>query len=412
MIFDLNDFLRAISQALDFVEEDLFGVPTNHSKRIALIALRISQQMNMSNEEVFDIISMSMLHDNGASLNILHDGLSGSIKEKQSLLESMQEHCIIGEKNINSFPFLTIQANVIKYHHENYDGSGFFGMKNHEVPMMAQIIHLADQLDLNFDLKAMAGNILNREDVIAYVKEHKGTHFSPEVAEAFISLTSQVIFWWELTDEKIDHVLKQGAPCFSTEYTYREIREMTKTFSKIIDAKSEFTQLHSSGLADKLEKMAVYYQLNEDNTQQLLIAADLHDLGKLAVSNKILDKPGSLTQEEFAEVKKHPGVSEICIHEIKGFEAINRWIYQHHEKLDGSGYPRGLTGEALDFESRLLTCMDIYQALREERPYRVAMSHIAVLKVLQDMALNNLVDQQIVNDIDQYCGIDDPLKAD
>lgn len=399
MQFNLANFLRGISKALDFIEEDLFGLPTNHSKRIALIAVRLGQEMNMSPEELFDLTALALLHDNGASIKLLQDSQKASMLEKQNLAESMQQHCVIGERNVASFSFMTSPANIILYHHENHDGTGFFGKRGDKIPLMSRIIHLADKLDLDCGIKNAADNASERGRVSAYVKRYKGTYFSPETADVFLLLAEQESFWNELNDAAISLALLRYTPDFSIDFSYGEIREMTRTFSKIIDAKSAFTELHSSGLAEKVEKMATYYGFDEDTVQQMLIAADLHDLGKMAVSNAILDKPGVLTAAEFDKIKTHPGVARVCLEEIKGFESIVQWIYQHHEKLDGSGYPQGLKGESLDFNSRLLTCLDIYQALTEERPYRKAMDHESAVTVLRTMARKNLIDPRIVEDI-------------
>ena len=399
MLFNLADFLRGISKALDFIEEDIFGVPTNHSKRIALTSLRIGQLMNLSDKELFDIAALALLHDNGASIKLLQDGLQRSTTEKRDLLESMQAHCKIGEESVAKFIFMTRPENVIKYHHENHDGTGFFGLRADQIPLMSQIIHLADKLDLDFHLNGVFQNPSVKENLIAYVRKYKGTYFSPAVADTFLLLTKQDTVWRELTDMSIASTLKKSTPDFCVDQSYCEIRKMTQTFSKIIDAKSAFTQLHSSGLAEKAETMAKYYEFGEDKTQQLLIAADLHDLGKMSISNTIIDKPGILTTAEFSKMKTHPGVAKVCLEEIKGFEPIVQWIFHHHEKLDGSGYPQGLTGDKLDFESRLLICLDIYQALTEERPYRKAMDFKAAGIVLHDMVMKNLIDSQIVNDI-------------
>lgn len=402
MLFNLASFLRGISKALDYIEEDLLGVRTNHSKRIALIAMRTGQSMNMSDKELFDLIALSLLHDNGASLTILEDSLHGDLAHRLNIIESLKKHCIIGEDNISKFKFMTNQENVIKYHHENYDGTGFFGIRGDEIPLMSQIIHLADKLDLDMNIKDCINDPSAKANSIAYVNKYKGIYFTPSVADIFFTLAESDTFWYELTDGAIAEELMRNTPDFFFEYSYQEIRNITKTFSKIIDAKSSFTQLHSSGLAEKTGKMAEFYEFDEETTQQLLIAADLHDLGKMAVSNNILDKPGVLTAVEFEKIKIHPGVGKVCLEEIKGFERIAQWIFQHHEKLDGSGYPQGLTGEKLDFKSRLLTCLDIYQALTEERPYRKAMDYKSAAKVLMDMAEKNLIDPQIVKDIIQY----------
>lgn len=399
MLFNLNNFLRAVSNLLDVIEIDILGATSNHSKRIAYFSLKIAKKLNLSNEEIYDLVSLSMLHDNGATLKILHDKLRGNAKEKLDLLESMKEHCIIGEENIKNYPFLTNPRNIIKYHHEKYDGSGFFNLSGDSIPLMSQIISFSDILDLNFDLKNIHNNIWLQNRVMDFVHKKKGKYFSPLLANTFFDVIDSKAFWKGLSDELIDGTLIANTPNYNIEFTYKQIHNITKTFSKIIDAKSQFTQHHSSELSRKLDKMASFYNLDQEIKIKLLIAADLHDIGKLAISNTILDKPKGLSKEEFKEIQKHPEITKMCLKGIKGFEDIAEWTYNHHEKLDGSGYPRGLTENQLDFYSKLLACLDIYQALREDRPYRNAMSHTEAVKILEQMAEDNLIDNKIVSDI-------------
>ena len=396
MDFNLNEFLGAVANTLDIIEIDIFGMATNHSKRLAYISVKMAHELRLSNEEVFDLASLAIMHDNGASMKILHDNLKGTAKEKIDLLESRKEHCIIGEDNLRDFPFLTKPQNIIRYHHEKYDGSGFFGLSKDEIPLMAQIIALADTLDLAFDLRKSS----NREMITMFVHEHKNTFFSTILSDVFYKISDQDEFWKALLDENLDASLKKVIPNYSHELDYHEIHTITKTFSKIIDSKSQYTQTHSSGLSEKLEKMAEFYKMDPKITLKLMIATDLHDLGKLAISNKLLDKPGKLSIEEYSEIQKHPGITRLCLQSIKGFEDINSWASNHHEKLDGSGYPQGLNAKELDFNSRLITCLDIYQALREERPYRKSMDHMKAMEILKGMVEAEQLDQKIVNDID------------
>jgi HD-GYP domain-containing protein (c-di-GMP phosphodiesterase class II) len=395
MNFNLNQFLRSIANALDTIEVNIFGIATNHSKRIAYISLKIAHELQLTNEELFDLASLAIMHDNGASLKVLQDKLSGSTKEKLNILESRKVHCEIGEDNLKNFPFLTNPKNVILYHHEKVDGSGFFGLSQDEIPIFAQIIALADALDLTFDLEDTS----NKDKIIAYVGEHRNTFFSPLLSDVFVRIADHPEFWESLRSENIDESLQTIIPVFSDELSYLDIRNITKTFSKIIDAQSEFTHKHSSGLSAKLEKMAEYYGMDPITTLKLSIATDLHDLGKLVIGNGILDKPGKLSQEEFEVVKKHPQITKVCLQEIQGFEDITRWASNHHEKLDGSGYPAGLTAKELDFNSRLLACLDIYQALRESRPYRNSMDHSEAMKIMMQMVDEGQLERKIVDDI-------------
>jgi HD-GYP domain-containing protein (c-di-GMP phosphodiesterase class II) len=395
MDFNLNDFLRAVANSLDSVETDIFGVATNHSKRVAYISVKIASEFGLKNEEVFDLASLAIMHDNGASMKILHDNLLGTAKERQVIMESKQEHCSLGDDNLKTFPFLTNPQNIIKFHHEKFDGSGFFGIARNEIPLLAQIISLSDTLDLKFDLR----NAVKKEEVITFVREYRNIYFSPLLSDLFVKISERLSFWEGLSDENIDGSLSKIIPVFSKNLSYSEIHSITETLSKIIDAKSKYTQLHSVGVSKKTGRMSEYYQIDAITRMKLLIAADLHDLGKLEVSNAVIDKPGKLTCEEYEEVKKHPQLTRTCLQNISGFEDISRWAGNHHERLDGSGYPDGLYGEALDFNSRLLACVDVYQALREKRPYRKSMDHKMAAKTLSNMAKAGKLDHKIVDDI-------------
>lgn len=174
---------------------------------------------------------------------------------------------------------------------------------------------------------------------------------------------------------------------------------MTSVISEIIDSKSRYTREHSSGLSKKIEMASDYYKISEYVKYQLMIAADLHDIGKLAISNDIIDKNGKLTKSEYEIVKSHSYYTKKALECMDSFSNIAKWASQHHEKLNGTGYPFGLHADQIDFESRLLACFDIYQALTEDRPYRKAMDHNRAMLILRDMANNGDVDDQIVEDM-------------
>lgn len=399
MLFNLNEFLTSVSFALDFVEMDILGMTSNHGKRTAYISIKIAEQLNMSTDELKDISALAILHDNGISYSGLGDTLSSMDSQNIDILEKNKWHCIIGEKNIIAYPFNTNVTNVIKYHHERYNGTGFFKLKGNEIPLMSQIIAFADRIESKFDIK---NNQLNmQKDILSFAQSKKEKDFSSKIVDAFLSVTENNEFWRELKDPCINTVLKGNLPDNTLDLTFDQIHEITKVLSEIIDSKSQYTRRHSKDLSIKAGIMSDFYKYKPEEKMKLIIAADLHDIGKLAVPNSILDSPNKLSHSEFEVVKKHPYYTRVVLEQIKGFEEITNWAANHHEKLNGQGYPYGLTAKDLDFNSRLMGCLDIYEALTEERPYRKSLSHREAMDILYSMSHNGFVDESITKDIDK-----------
>lgn len=398
MELNLNEFLIAISFALDFVEFDIVGSKTNHGKRVAYTSFRIGKALGFSKNELSDIVSLAILHDNGISEYRLNESVSINDDKKIPHFEAIEEHCIIGEKNVANYPFLNEHKNIIKYHHENYDGTGFFHIKGNEIPIMAQVIGFSDYIDNNYRLDNLYGNYKNM--VVTEIKQQIGKIFSKDICEAFFEIINKANYRLDVRDDYIAQALKERLPVNSVNLTLNEICDITKVFSNIIDSKSKFTMRHSKGLAEKAAKMADYYNYDYKEKTKLVIAANLHDIGKLAIPNAILDCPRKLTADEFAIVECHTYYTRVALSQIKGFEDITEWASNHHEKLNGSGYPYGKSSKELDFNSRLMGCLDIYQALTEERPYRVGLSHQQTLKIMREMVSAGLIDRKIVDDID------------
>ncbi|MFL0165981.1 HD-GYP domain-containing protein [Candidatus Clostridium helianthi] len=398
MLFRLNEFLMAVSFALDFVEMDILGMASNHGKRTAYISISIAKEMRLSSEELHDVAALAMLHDNGLSEYSLHEKLATKELKNVALLEGVKEHCTIGERNIKNYPLLTNVKNIIKYHHERYDGTGFFNLRGEEIPLMSQIIAIADALEKTFDLQNNNHDMQNK--VCEFVRNQENVSFSSRIVKAFFKVTEDKMFWMNLENGFISIALEKRIPKHSLELSFEEIHGITNVLSKIIDSKSSYTQRHSQGLSEKAAIMADFYNLEKEEKMKLIIAADLHDIGKLAVPNDVLDKPDKLSDEEFKIIMKHPEYTRLALQEIKGFEDITEWASNHHEKLNGKGYPRGMTEKELDFNSRLMTCLDIYQALTEERPYREGLSHEKAMEILKSMMENGFIDTKITKDID------------
>lgn len=391
MNFNISQCLEAFSLALDFAEMDYLKVTMHHSRKVAYISLNIGRVMNLSDEEIKDLYALSLLHDNGLTLAALK-------LKKLDLIESLHEHCTEGEKNLEFFPLYKRRENVILYHHEDYDGTGLFKISGEDIPIFSQIIHLADSLDRNFNLPRLKSN--EREEVIVYASKNKNILFSPIVVDIFLSISHKERFWLDLSFYNITEVLNRIAPQIIYEYSWEDIIPISETFMNIIDSKSKFTCNHSKGISEKIRIMSDYYNFVTEKKLKLYIAANLHDLGKLYLPNAILEKPDKLNAFEFSEIKRHTYYTKLALDKIGGFEDISSWAANHHEKLNGKGYPESLCADELDFESRLLGVIDIYQALTEERPYRRGLSHKETMKIIYSMANGGFIDNQIARDID------------
>lgn len=391
MNFNISQCLEAFSLALDFAEMDYLKVTMHHSRKVAYISLNIGRAMNLSDEEIKDLYVLSLLHDNGLTLAALK-------LKKLELRESLHGHCTEGEKNLESFPLYKRRKNVILYHHENHDGTGLLKISGEDIPIFSQIIHLADSLDMNFNLPRLKSN--EREEVIRYASKNKNILFSPIVVDIFLSISHKERFWLDLSFYNVIEVLNRIAPQIIYEYSWEDVIPISETFMNIIDSKSKFTCNHSKGISEKIRIMSDYYNFATEKKLKLYIAANLHDLGKLYLPNAILEKPGKLDAFEFSEIKRHTYYTKLALDKIGGFEDISSWAANHHEKLNGKGYPESLCADELDFESRLLGVIDIYQALTEERPYRRGLSHKETMKIIYSMANGGFIDNQIARDID------------
>lgn len=400
MTLSLNKFLFSISFALDLAESEIKCTSSKHSKRVAYICLKIADIIGLSNEEKFDLCSYALLHDNGlieSYCNFTNQDKENNLKDYFEVI-NFSDHCVIGENNIQEFPFLTKQQNIILYHHENFDGSGLFGKKASEIPVFSQLISFADILDTNFDLFSISNE--KKEDIDKFVIENEDKLFSKDIVSAYKELSNSFLFWGDL--EYFDEInpLEKILPDFSIEVSLKRFLSITKIFSKIIDGKSKFTAKHSVDLEQKSLKLVEYFGLDEETKLKIQIASNLHDIGKLGTPNSILDKEGSLTSNELFEIKKHAYLTHTILSKIDNFSDITKWASSHHEKLDGTGYPFGLTSNELGLEERIVSCLDFYQALVEDRPYRKSMSHFEAMILLRKNLSNFDIDVEIINAID------------
>jgi HD-GYP domain-containing protein (c-di-GMP phosphodiesterase class II) len=408
MYINFSGLLYAVSYALDCVEGELTGVSAGHSKRVACCCAAMGNKMGMTPEDLMDLSAYACLHDNA-----LTQYISEELRAYHSQdVTSLRSHCLIGERNISRFPFNNKVCNVIMYHHETADGKGPFGQTASETPLFAQLVHIADMVDVQYNLGDPTND--KYENVKEFLSDTSGTVFSQECVDIFLDTFSEEELR-NLKTEYAEEKLKQLVPDGMMDYTYQQIVDVVDIFARIIDYKSEFTRQHSLGVARRAFAMACHYGYSEEECYRLYIAGALHDIGKMAINNDVLEKPAQLTQREYIYMQTHAYYTWQIMSQIKGFDDITRWASFHHEKLDGSGYPFSLTGDKLDHNCRLMACIDIYQALSEDRPYKKSMDHDKSIMIMRQMADEGKLDGDIVGELDKVMNdfkCDDTVFAD
>lgn len=152
--------------------------------------------------------------------------------------------------------------------------------------------------------------------------------------------------------------------------------------ANIVDAKSQFTFYHSQKVAEICHSLARQLGLNSEMQKALYLTGLVHDIGKLHTPEDILHKPGKLNESEYLCIQRHSTDSRYTLQMIFGQSAVCDWAGNHHERLDGSGYPKGLQGAEIDLPSRILAVADVFQALTQARPYRGRMSLEEVMHIM------------------------------
>ena len=408
MRLDFTDFLYAMSFALDAIEHEFSGATAEHGKRVAWLSMKMAEGMGLSEEQLVDFIGCAVLHDN-AVIEYLQEEKKRQIVSAgprdgdDTGISYLAGHAIIGERNAALLPFRTGVKNVILWHHENADGSGALGLRQDQTDFRSEFIHVADAVDILYDLKN--AEPAGFEEIRKFVAGEAGHLFSDRAAAQFQKIAFEDIL--DLQAKGPEALLKERLPAIWHDYSDEEIKAIAEFFAKIVDYKSPFTTAHSLGVAGKAKTMAEYYGWDADKTIRYYLAGAMHDIGKVVIGNEILEKPGKLDQWEYSVMKDHARASLQILGDIEGFEDITEWAANHHEKLDGSGYSRGLDASQLSFEERLMACIDIYQALTEDRPYKAGMSHAKTIAIMKSMVEEGKIDETITGDIDKVFGRQD-----
>jgi HD-GYP domain-containing protein (c-di-GMP phosphodiesterase class II) len=415
----LSEVVSALSLALDLTE----GQPMGHAIRSCILGMRIAEELELPSQDCSDLYYALLLKDSGCSSNAarMHAILgSDEIQAKREVkLQDMAKVSLAGvvymfnnimpeapwwqrivrllevgaqRKQINAelvgarcergadiARMIGLSENAalaIRGLDEHWDGSGYpDGAKGAETPILARIINLSQTLEV---FAAEDGP----ETAIKVAIERSGTWFDPDLVKIVKSLRNDQMLWARATADDPRPYVLQMEPGAALPATPERIDSLCRAFAQVIDAKSPYTFNHSVGVAEAAVRIAQGMALSPTTVQMIRRAGLLHDIGKLSVSNAILEKPGKLTDEEWKVMKLHPVYSRVVLKAISGFENISFVAGAHHERLDGSGYPDGLSADQMPLTARIVAAADVYQALSEKRPYRESLPHEVVMGIM------------------------------
>jgi putative nucleotidyltransferase with HDIG domain len=437
----LSEVLAALSHALDITE----GQPRGHAERTCLISMRIAQELGLDAQTRSSLFHAALLKDAGCSSNAakvahLYGADDADVKRDRKVTDHLQAgqsirhlvratapgegplakarglrrlvaHGSDGSRALTELRCergamvarhvgLSVEAEqAIRDLDEHWDGRGYpASLEGEAISLCGRILCLAQTAEVFWQDGGGAAA------AVGVARERRGTWFDPRLIDAMVAFEDQDAFWATLdqprvaTLEPLDRVLHTDEA---------GLDRIALAFAGIVDAKTPYTARHSEGVAEIAVRLSAALGFDAAQQRELRRAGLLHDIGKLGVSNRILDKPGKLDAAEWEAVRRHPNWTLEILERIPAFASLAEIAANHHEKLDGSGYGRGLTAPDLSLEARILAVADIAEALTANRPYRGPLPLEKVLAIIGSdapHALDGDVVAQLPDVLDDWLG--------
>ncbi|MDQ2664738.1 MAG: HD domain-containing protein, partial [Gemmatimonadota bacterium] len=414
----LSEVLSALSHALDLTE----GATVGHTMRSCLIGMRLAEEAGVGTADRSALYYAILLKDAGCSSNAGRmASLFGSedqwvkprmkmvdwhkrvrlaartaltVGHRQSLSTRVRQFLAIARTKDMSrdlflircdrgaaiarqlgFPHETAEA--IRSLDEHWCGFGYArGLSGTDIPLLARIANLAQTIEV---FHAHGGP----KAALRVARQRRDSWFDPALVKLVLGWKSDSAWWTLLSGDVTQAVLAAEPKDRVINVDADGLDAVCRAFADIIDAKSPFTYRHSTRVADVAREVARHCGLDETEQRRIYRAGLLHDIGKLGVSNTILDKNGPMTPEERTQMELHPRFTLQILERVTAFRRFAWTASLHHEKLDGSGYPFGASAQAIDLPARILVVSDIYDALTSDRPYRKGMSEEQASAILE-----------------------------
>ncbi len=417
----LAELIASLSYALDITE----GQPPGHCARACLIGMRIARSIGLPEEELRQVYYTLLLKDLGCSSNaaricelFLTDDLSfkrdfkwvdgslpdivrfalghtalgrGLVERFTTILTTLKTtetaaqelvatRCHRGASIARRLRFDERVASGIHSLDELWNGKGRpEQLAGEAIPIYARIALLAQVAEVFHGSGGPAA-------ALAEARARRGTWFDPALVDALLAVGVDDPLWINLASADLDAAVHaEEPPAFSVTVDDDYLDEIAAAFGEVVDSKSPYTAGHSARVALYTDLVACELGISRERRRWLHRGALLHDVGKLGVSNTILDKAGKLDDAEWQQMRLHSVYTEEILSRVPPFAELAIIAAAHHERLDGKGYPHGRSGDAIAIETRIITVADIFDALTADRPYRAAMPVTKALHLMAEM---------------------------
>ena len=416
----LSELIGALSFALDITE----GQPAGHAARSCVIGVRFANHLELSEAERFSLFYALLLKDCGCSsigsqVAELYGHDDQAVKSTLRAIDHRKPIAVLGHAIRNTEPgggpvararrfagllrngassareLNTIRCDRgadiarmvgldergvdgIRSINEHWDGGGIpEGIEGEEIPLLARVMGIAQAVEVELTRGGA-------EHALEVVRSRAGTWFDPSLVADLVLAASAPGFWEGLDGEGDVHAalapLEPGDRLIVADDT--RLDRVAEAFARVIDAKSPYTARHSDGVARFAVLIAQRMGFDPGDVRDLRRAGLLHDIGKLGVSSRILDKPGKLDEDEWRQMRRHPELTARILGQVEQLRDLAAMAAAHHERLDGRGYHLGLTAEQLSPSARVLAVADVAEALSADRPYRAGLAPDVVLDII------------------------------
>jgi len=418
----LSGVIGGLSYALDITE----GQPLGHAARSCLIGMRLADEIDLSDPQRGSLFYALLMKDLGCSSNaakvsalfdaddlaVKHDFKLTDHQSNLAMARSAVRHAAAGGGPVQRASRVTSlaragqvtrrlvaircergadiarmvglgdeAAEAIRALDEHWNGRGHpAGLRGDDIPLLGRILCLAQSVEVFLSAHG-------HDAAYEMARRRSGSWFDPALVRALDGFRNDRGFWCRVAGPDPVRLATDAGPAESAvEPDDAGVDLIAEGFARVIDAKSPYTARHSEGVAAIAVGIGDRLGLPAPELRDLRRAGLLHDIGKLGVSSRILDKPGRLDEAEWRAMRRHPEFTLRILERVPVFRPLAELAASHHERMDGQGYHRGLRAGRLPLAARVLAVADVCEALTADRPYRAGMPVEQALSVMRAQA--------------------------